>query len=443
MNKLRYFVLGCAALVASFFVMPAYAALDLELTQGIDAALPIAVVPFTGQEQDINAANNVAGVVWHDLQNSGQFRVKSWSSLKQLPSSSADVQQPYFKKLGVNDVLVGSVTKTLGGDYKVQYQLVNIFAKQGNSDNILLTQQFTVKKEQLRSLAHHIADQVYQKLTGFRGVFSTKIAYILVKRAAGQPTQHVLEIADADGYNPKPLLTSKQPIMSPAWSPDGKQLAYVSFENKKSAIYLQDIATGSRQQLTNFPGINGAPAFSPDGKQLAMVLLSKQDDPKIFIMNLQKKRLKQITFGRSIDTEPAFSPDGQSIAFTSNRGGSPQIYLKNLKKNTVNRLTFDGNYNAKASFSPDGKSVALMSRGHSMFAVGVLTLANQQLQILTQGPLDESPSMAPNGQMVLFASRYGGREVLSEVSIDGRIKLRLPARDGSVQEPAWSPFFGD
>ena len=420
-------ILSILIILGSLIALPTQAALDLELTQGIDAAIPIAIIPFANDQPNVPGNETVTQVVKNDLQNSGQFRVKS-------------TQQ------GVDDVLKGTVTSTGFGRYRVAFQLINLFSaskketKSKPKNSILLNLSFDTSKAGLRTLAHHISDLVYKSLTGTRGVFSTKIAYILVQRQSSpRSRKYLLEISDADGFNPQTLLQSTQPIMSPTWAPDGKSLAYVSFEGHHASIYLQNLSTGKRHIVTDYPGINGAPAFSPNGKKRALVL-TRTGNPKIYTYNLQTKKLTRLTRGYSIDTEPAWAPDGKSLVFTSNRGGTPQIYRYNFDNKQVTRVTFDGNYNARASFLPNDQALIMMHRGTGLFGIAREDLNTGQVQVLVQTGADESPSVAPNGKMLIYATRYGGRGVLAMVSTDGRIKLRLPAREGTVREPAWSPF---
>ena len=421
---------------------PAYAALDLELTQGNSAALPIAIVPFTGPKTVLPGDITVTQVIKHDLQNSGQFRVTGPEGITQnVSSSSQKINARFWQKQGVNDVVVGAIHPLSGGQYQVAFTVTNVFsgAQAKDADNVLLSQSFRVDASGLRGLAHHISDLIYQKLTGIRGVFSTKVAYILVRRSHGGASKYSLEVADIDGFNPQSLLISNQPIMSPAWSPDGKRLAYVSFEQHRASVYIQDMSTGERQLVSDAPGINGAPAFSPDGKQLALVL-TKTGNPKIYALDLGTKRLKEITFGWSIDTEPAWAPDARSLLFTSNRDGNPQIYSYSFLTGKVARVTYSGNYNARASFTPNEEGIVMMHRENGLFGIAQQDLATGRVQVLAQTGADESPSLAPNGKMVIYATEYGERGVLAQVSVDGRIKARLPAREGTVQEPAWSPF---
>ena len=439
MKPLRTLLILIISLAA---LSPAYAALDLELTQGIDAALPIAVVPFANETPNAPGNEALSQIVVRDLQNSGQFRVKTTGLMDEHPTTVSQVDREYWRSRGVDDVLIGQV-KSLGGRrYNVSFQLVSTVGTDPKTDAVdttLLNKTYNTSQAGLRALAHHISDVVYQKLIGIRGIFSTKVAYVLEQRRRHQPTKYTLEIADIDGFNPQTLLISTQPIMSPTWSPDGTKLAYVSFEGHRASIYLQNLATAQRQQIACYPGINGAPAFSPDGKQLALVL-TLTGNPKIYTLDLQTKRLTRLTNGYAIDTEPAWAPDGKSILFTSSRGGNPQVYRYLLANAQIDRITFDGNYNARPSFLPDEKSFIMMHRETGMFGIAREDLASGQVDVLTQTGADESPSVSPNGQMIIYATEYSGRGVLAFVSTDGRIKLRLPAREGSIREPAWSPF---
>lgn len=410
----------------------AFAMLELELTQGVDKALPIAILPFTGQPEGSDA-DNMTSVIRTDLRNSGRFQVLSDDVFPEHPMSFASVNSSLWKRNKIEGIVIGRIQGNSSG-YDVNFQLVDVY-----SNKILASQEYHVQQNQFRALAHHISDIIYQQLTGERGVFSTRITYVLVQQWPDRPRQYTLEVADSDGFNPKPLLISSHPIMSPAWSPDGKSMAYVSFENNHAAIYVVDIITGNRRLISEYPGINGAPAWSPDGSQLALVL-TKTDQPKIFVLDINTHQLTQVTDGWSIDTEPNWAPDGQSIIFTSDRGGSPQIYRVSVNNHHVQRITFSGNYNARASFTPDGKSIVMLHREDKLFNIAVQDLQTGRVTELTRSGLDDSPSLAPNGGMVLYGTQYGDRAVLGVVSTDGRVKLRLPAREGEVQEPAWSPF---
>lgn len=420
------------------FAHPSFALLSMELTQGIAGALPISVVPFA--QSGTVPEQNVSAIINHDLQNCGRFKLYSADALPSYPGNVSEVKFDFFRGLGVDNIVIGKV-QSLGGDrYQVTFQLLD--ALRGKDQAVLVSQKYIVRHNELRALAHHISDVVYQKLTGIRGVFSTRIAYILVQRFSDDQSRYILEVADQDGYNPQPLLTSTDPIMSPAWSPNGKQIAYVSFEGLRSSIYIEDVATGARRLVSQFPGINGAPAWSPDGRKLALVL-SKSGSPNIYVMDLASRKLTQYTKDNYINTEPTWSPDGRAIFFTSSRGGNsrPQIYQLNLTTRAISRVTYEGEYNARASFTPGSDRLVMLHRSSGLYNVGLLDLNAGTYNVLTNsGSNNESPSVAPNGSMVLFGREYNGKNILSMVSTDGRIEVRLPARDGDVQDPAWSPF---
>lgn len=432
--------------VSLLFAVNAYAALDLELTQGLSKALPIGIVNFSGQP-DSTSADNIATVLSNDLGHSGRFNVMRDSNTTGQVDNAGNIDFAKWRKQNANDVVVGDVKQLANGQYQVSFQLVNVYTATSNPNNTataltnatLLSQSFTVPKTELRQLAHHISDLIFQKLTGIRGIFTTRIAYVAVQMRAGRPYRYALEVADMDGYNPKPLLVSPEPIMSPTWSPNGKEVAYVSFEGGNAAIYLQNVRTGQRRIVTDYAGVNGAPAFSPDGKQLALVL-TKTGYPKIFIVDIASGKLTQLTNGYAIDTEPSWAPDGKSIIFTSNRGGGPQVYQINLATHQVQRLTYNGDYNARASFTPNGQDIVVLHRDSRGYNIAIQNLATGNMQILTKNGHDQSPSVAPNGQMIVYATRYQGRGVLAMVSSDDKVLLRMPARDGDVREPVWSPF---
>jgi TolB protein len=387
----------------------------MELTRGVLGAIPITVVPFEGGD---NAPQSVSSIVANDLQNSGRFKLS---------------------KRGGDYVVVGRVARAAGDRYQVSFALREDVDDQG-SGKTLLHRDYTVSGKDLRAAAHHVSDAVYQAITGTRGVFSTKIAYVLIQHDDYGRKRYLLEVADQDGYNPKPLLNSPEPIMSPSWAPNGKQIAYVSFEHRQAGIYLQNVMTGERMLVSRVPGINGAPAFSPDGRKLAIVL-STSGTPNIYIMDLASHHLTPVTHDFYINTEPAWSPSGRSLIFTSNRSGGPQIYQVNLQSHATTRLTYDGNYNARGSYTPDGKHVVMIHVVSGIYSIGILDLDSGALRILSSRSADSaSPSIAPNGSMVLYDMVSSNRNVLGMVSSDGRIQLVMPAREGDAQDPAWSPY---
>jgi len=412
------FIAACFLLLAANSAL----ALDLELTQGINAALPIAINAFGGEEH----GRQLAGVIESDLRLSGQFRI--------IPVTNPEASVQFWRQAGADSVLSGQVTRIGGNRYDVKFELLDAAAH----GRLLLAKSYQVGGNDLRALAHHISDEVYQKLTGDRGIFSTRIAYVLVQRN-GARARYSLEIAEIDGNSPQSLLVSSEPIMSPTWSPDGKQIAYVSFEKKRAQIFTVSVETGKRRLLTDFPGINGAPSWSPDGRELAVVL-SKGGAPKLYTVDLSTGTMKQLTFGGSIDTEPRYAPDGRSLIFTSGRGGAPQVYRITLADGKISRVTYNGNYNARASYTPDQNHIVMLHREDKKFNIGVQNIETGHVTPLTSSSMDESPSVAPNGRLILYATHINNKGILAMVSIDGRTKMQLPAREGDVQEPSWSPY---
>ncbi len=404
--------------------------LEIDIVGGNAAALPITVVPFGGD----CGQTDVSAVVRADLMRSGQFRSPDPASLPERPTQGSDVAYPTWRMLKQDFLLIGRCLP--GGDgYRTEYELFDV-AKQQR----LLGFALTAPASAMRDVAHQISDAVYEKILGIPGALWTRIAYVTAT-GLGRDTRYALVVADSDGYNPRAVVNSNEPLLSPSWSPDGRKLAYVSFEGGNSGIWIQDIATGSRDKLTSFRGINGAPAFSPDGNRMAMTL-SKGGNPDIYVMDLGSKHLTQVTNHFGIDTEPSWSPDGASLYFTSDRGGRPQIYQVAASGGGATRITFDGSYNASASLSFDGKKVATAQGAGNVYRIALMdrSTGSPRWSMLSPGSLDESPSFAPNAAMLLYAAREGRRGVLYAVSADGRVRQRLVLAEGDVREPAWSPY---
>lgn len=410
-----------------------FADLTIEITEGVEGALPVAVVPFSWQGKG-TPAEDVAAVISADLQRSGRFKTLPREDMLSRPTSVDAVEFKDWRALGIENLVIGQVQSHGAGGYQIQFQLLDVFRGEQLTGYSIPT-----TAANLRSTAHRIADLIYEKLLGVPGSFATRVAYITSTKQADGTALIKLNIADADGYNPETIVTSTEPLMSPAWSPDGQKIAYVSFEGGQSAIYIQGVYTGTRQKVTSYKGINGAPAWSPDGRKLAMTL-SKGGNPDIYVYDLTTRKLQTITRHYAIDTEPAWSPDGGSIVFTSDRGGRPQIYRVSAFGGTPQRVTYQNSYNARASFSPDGKLLTLVTREEGKYRIAVQDLESGVMQVLSQGSLDESPSFAPNGSMVIYATKAGNRGVLAAVSVDGRVKQRLALQEGDVREPVWSPF---
>jgi TolB protein len=419
-------------LVLLAVVRPAWSALTIEITQGTEGAIPIAVVPFGWSGMAGGAPENISAIISADLNRSGRFEALPDSDLVAHPTEGSQVQFQNWRMVNVDNLVVGKITES-GQQYSVQFQLFDVF--RGNQ---IAGYSFNVGRQELRRVAHHISDLIYEKLTGERGAFNTQIAYVTTSGNPDNKT-YTLLVADSDGYNPQTILTSKEPLMSPSWSPDASQLAYVSFENKTAQIYVQELRTGTRRKLASFKGINGAPAWSPDGRTLA-VTLSRDGNPEIYTMDLKSNTLKRITNSAGIDTEPVWTPDGGSIIFTSDRGGSAQLYRVPASGGQARRITFEGNYNAGADISPDGRKIAMVHGAGGGYRIAVLDLGSGNLRVLTDGRLDESPSFSPNGSMIIYATGSGNREVLAAVSVDGSFRQRLSLQAGNVREPVWSPF---
>jgi len=416
-----------------FINLKSYAVLDITITQGIKEALPIAVVPFRWRGPDDALPLDMHVTIANNLARSGRFRTMDPRDMPQRPASYNEINFRDWQLLGMEHIVIGSIRTPPDGSYDIEFRLVNIY-----SGSQVAGFRISTEHRQLRRTAHRISDIIFERLTGVKGAFDTRIAYITVQKT-GSGKLHSLQIADADGFNPQVLLESDEPLMSPAWSPDGEKLAYVSFEGRNSSIYLQDIRTGERERIAANPGINSAPAWSPDGTRLALTL-SKDGNPEIYILHLSSRNLMRITNNRAIDTEPAWSPDGSGLVFTSDRGGTPQIYRISALGGRAERLTFTGNYNASASYAPDGKSIAMVHGGEGRFRIAIMELDENHVTVLTNSQLDESPSFSPNGNMIIYATTRGGGTELAAVSADGRVHQRLALQEGEVREPDWGPF---
>lgn len=422
-------------LLGMFMLAGAVQAADpLVITKGTDRATPIAVVPFAWQGGTV-LPDDMAEIIGNDLRNSGFFEPIPRQNMISMPSQASEVIYRDWKALGAQYVLVGSVVPA-GGRLQVQFALFNVTTEQQ-----VMTGSVSGGTDQLRDMAHHVADQSFEKLTGIKGAFSTKLLYVTAERFAVNNTRYTLQRSDYDGARAVTLLQSREPILSPRYAPDGRRIAYVSFEQKRPRIFIQYVDTGRREQITNFEGLNGAPAWSPDGNRLAFVL-SKDGNPEIYVMDVGSRQLQRVTNHYAIDTEPFWGKDGQTIYFTSDRAGKPQIYKMNIASGSVERVTFQGNYNANPKLSADEKTLVMIHRqdGFTNFKVAAQDLQRGGLKVLSDTSLDESPTVAPNGTMLIYATRQQGRGVLMLVSTNGRVRIPVPAAQGEVREPSWSPY---
>ena len=434
MYKPKNALLSAAVLLLSLLAGAAHAALYIEITKGVEVAVPVAIVPFKWTGPEPRPPQDIAAIVRSNLARSGRFKPLPEKDMLARPDSESDINFKNWRLIDSDYLVVGNIDY-LGGDrYKIRFRIYDVF-KGKQLDGYMLS----VSGTRLRRAAHHVSDIIYEVLTGEPGAFNTEVAYVTAS-GAGKDRRYTLWVADSDGHNAQALMNSREPILSPAWSPDGKRLAYSSLEdNGHQVVFIQEVASGRRQLVASHLGLNGAPAWSPDGKRLALSM-SKDGNPEIYVIDLASKKTRRLTRHWAIDTEPAWMPDGKSIIFTSDRGGRPQLYRVPAMGGKARRLTYEGSYNARAAVSPDGKKVAMIHRTNGKFRVAVLDLETGYLRVLTEGSLDESPSFAPNGSMILYATSSGTRGVLAAVSVDGRVRQRLTVQEGDVREPAWSPF---
>jgi len=409
------------------------AVLTIEITRGLDIGTPIAIVPFRW-EGPVRLPQNVSDVIEADLARSGRFAVLPKKDFFSSPHDDTDVVFKDWRILKAEALVIGSVRLVAPEKYQVQFRLFDVF-----KETQIVGFRYTISANMLRAVAHQISDIIYEKITGEPGAFNTRIAYITREEPPGTKPAYKLQVADSDGVNPQTVVRSADPLMSPAWSPDGYRLAYVSFEDKRPKVYIQSWTAGRRELIAEFAGLNSAPAWSPDGRSLALTL-SRDGNAEIYTMRLDTREFKRLTFDQAIDTEPSWSPDGRDIIFTSDRAGSPQIYRMNASGGAAERLTFDGDYNARASYAADGKSITFVSRQTGGFRIAVLQLDTKTTSVLTDTTLDESPSFAPNGRMIIYATEVRGRGVLATVSSDGRVRQLIKFEEGDIREPAWSPY---
>jgi TolB protein len=420
-------------LFLAFLSSPAYAEIVINV-EGVAQPTPVAVVPFGWEGSGPNMPMDVAEVITNDLKRSGRFEPLDEIDMLQKPTDGANVDFDDWTILGVEAVVIGKVIQTGENAYTLQFQLFNPINRRQ-----LVGYRMPASRGTMRFAAHRAADMIYEKLTGIKGVFGTKVAYVTAQQQ-GNERLYSLIVSDQDGANDNKIMESKDPIMSPAWSPDSRQLAYVSFEGSRSSIFVQTLRTGNRFKVSSKPGINGAPAFSPDGRKLVVTLGGVDGNPDIHILDITSRKTTRLTTHRAIDTEGTWSPDGRYIYFTSDRSGGPQIYRISANGGTPERVTFEGSYNARPRLSPDGKRLAMVHNDRGNFRIAVMDISSKNLLIVSKGQQDESPSFAPNSDNLIYATRQRGDGVLETVSADGLIRQKMASGQGDVREPVWSPF---
>jgi TolB protein len=428
-------VIGLLAVLVLVSAPVRAASLDtIIIDAGYDRQTRIAVVPFR-RGPEFAGQPEMAQIIAANLTRTGQFAPLERENMLSMPSQPGEVFFRDWRVQGMEYLVIGDLSTMPNGNTRVRFHLFDVV-----NERNMLTGEISGTRAEWRDLAHRTADQVFEAITGIRGAFATRIAYVLAENLGSPSATYKVEVADSDGERSRTIFSSNEPVMSPSWSPDARRLAYVSWETGRQSIVLHDLVTGQRELITQFTGINGSPVFSPDGSSLVMVL-SRDGNPEIYLMTLDDRRLRRLTRHHAIDTEPSFSPDGRYVLFTSDRGGAPQIYRLELATDLVERLTFQGGYNARARMLPDGRHLVYVHRSdRGAYHIAWHDLERDDLRVLTETSLDESPSLAPNGTMLMYATQDRGRGILAAVSIDGRVRYRLPSSSGDVREPAWSPF---
>lgn len=421
-------------IIAFLVAMPVHAELVIEITRGVENPFKIAVVPFRVKSAGVFDAD-LARLIESNLERSGQFVRVRRETMLSLPGPDDQIFYRDWAAIDSEYTLVGSLERDAQG-LVVRFGLYDVYGEK----LVFPMERIPGEIDSLRDIGHYISDRIYEALTGLKGIFSTRLLYVSAERRSEKDQTFKLVLSDADGGRPQTIFQSSEPILSPAWSPDGSRVAYMSFRGKRAGIYVQTLATGEVRKVSDFPGLNSAPSFSPDGRKLVLTL-SRDGNPELYVANLRTGQLDRMTKHFAIDTEASWSPDGRSILFTSSRGGKPQLYMMNVSDKTVKRVTFDGDYNSNGAFTPDGESIVFVHRTNKRFHIARMNLKTREIRILTETDLDESPSVAPNGTMLIYATSNEGKGLLGLVSMDGRVRVRLPSVSESVREPAWSPFF--